>query len=113
MGFNFSNYVKLLPFLQFVGLEVFVGGAIYERYHAGLGATVSVFGMAVSVLAFAYMIWKDGIKSLLPLPHLLMAAGYVALLAGLFVVRGERGELLAYLGSGVTMAGFAYTLLYP
>jgi len=112
MPFNFNNYVKLWAFAQFVGLEILVGGMISQRWHVHLGALVAILGFVISAGAFAYVTYKDGIESLIPMPHLLMAIGYAAIAFGYIGVKGWQGDAFVYVGSGVAMAGFAFNLLY-
>jgi len=114
MPFNFAKYVKLWPFTQFVGLELVAGGMISERWHGNLGQVVALAGLLASAYAFAYVTYKDGLRSLLNIRRLLQAAGYAAIIVGMLPqVGSERGAAIAFVGTGVAMAGFCYDLIYP
>lgn len=115
MAFNFQNYVRLWPFLQFVGLELVAGGLIYDRWHPTLGSFISTLAWVLSAGAFSYVAYRDGLKSLLNIRRILQALGYAAIATGLVLglTQAEKGGIVSFVGTGVSMAGFAYDLIYP
>lgn len=116
MSFNLEKYLRIWPWLQFVGLELVAGGLIYARFNPVLGTLVASLAGIGSAGVFGYIVSKDGIVSLFGIRRLLQALGYAAMLVGLvlgYTGRAERGALFAFVGTGVAMAGFAYDLLYP
>ena len=52
MPFNIENYVKLAPWLQFVGLMLAVGGLIGS--HHWFGVPLAYVGIGVSFAGFVY-----------------------------------------------------------
>lgn len=50
--FNLEKYVKLAPWLQFVGLMLALGGLIAVRHW--FGVPVAYFGIGVSFAGFVY-----------------------------------------------------------
>lgn len=112
MAFDVTKYVRLWPWSQFVGLELLVGALVWQRWHPTSGDVVAFAACLVSAFAFAYQVNKNGVKSLLNIRRALQAIGYAAILYGL-IRGGEFGAVVAFLGSGVAMAGFVYDLIYP
>ena len=116
MSFDFSKYVRLWPWLQFVGVELFVGLLIWQRWNPVLGTLFSFIALGGSAFAFyTYAIKKSGWKGIFEIHRLLQTVGYAAMLIGIFIGFGhsEAGDMTAYVGHGVVLAGFAYDLLYP
>lgn len=52
MSFNFENYVKIGPWLQFVGLMLVFGGLVAHSHWVGI--PVAYVGAAVSLAGFVY-----------------------------------------------------------
>ena len=52
MAFNIDNYVKLPPWLQFVGYMLIAGGLIFLSHKFGL--LVAYLGLGISFAGFCY-----------------------------------------------------------
>lgn len=116
MSFDFNKYVKLWPFTQFVGLELIAGGLVAQRYHPVAGGVLAIAAWAGSSFAFVHILRTEGFKSLFNIRRLLQLAGYVAVIGGMVATgfpETERGTLLAFVGTGFTMAGLMYDAIYP
>lgn len=116
MSFDFSKYVKLWPWLQFVGLELIVAGLVFERWHPTIGGIGGGLSLALSAFAFVHIVRADGWKPLLQIRRLLQVIGYVAIIFGFAsqaTHHSERGALFIFVGTGVAMAGIVYDLIYP
>ena len=52
MAFNINNFVKLAPWLQFVGLMLVAGGLIFLQHRFGL--LTAYLGLGISFAGFCY-----------------------------------------------------------
>ena len=52
MSFNLEKYLRVYPWLQFVGLELVAGGLIYARFNEGLGTLVAALASVGSAGVF-------------------------------------------------------------
>ncbi|HXM32263.1 MAG TPA: hypothetical protein VN921_01325 [Chthoniobacterales bacterium] len=115
---KFLSMVKLLPWAQFVGAWLAVGGLLAaalagKGFWFSVAHIVSVVGVAIGLVAFVFsVIHKPG---LFGLPHLLAGTGLIA--AGLGAVsigmHPVFWSFFAFLGLGVSQAGQWYDEIYP
>ncbi|HEV1992492.1 MAG TPA: hypothetical protein VGR34_06475 [Candidatus Dormibacteraeota bacterium] len=115
---KFLLAVKLLPWAQFVGAWLAVGGLLAAALARGgfwftVGHIIAVTGVAIGAVAFVFsVIHKPG---LFGLSHLLDGAGLIVagIAAVLLGVHPVFLSFVAFLGLGVSQAGQWYDEIYP
>lgn len=118
MPFDIKQYVKLPAFLQFVAYQLIVGILLFvvHRQTGFWAETARVAGfvaLAVGIGAFLYRVHLT-LGTLSTVPAKLQLAGGVLIVIGLFLLIPHlvAGAIVAYLGLGMSMAGFVYDLIY-
>jgi hypothetical protein len=115
---SFLSRVKLLPWAQFVGAWLAVGGLLFAALAAGgpkfvLWHIVAVIGVVVGLVAFLFsVVHKPG---LFGLQHLLSGLGLIAAAVATVLLGADPlfWTVIAFLALGVSQAGQWYDEIYP
>jgi hypothetical protein len=115
---SFLSRVKLLPWAQFVGAWLAVGGLLLAALAVGgfwfvAGHVLAVIGVVIGMAAFLFsVIHKPGFFGL---QHLLSGLGLFAAGVATILLGADHAffSLIAFLALGVSQAGQWYDEIYP
>lgn len=116
MSFKLSDYVKLAPWLQFVGHMLVLLGVVLVLLHYHWAVWLVIAANIGAGGAFRYQ-WHKGMAPKIDavLRTELQLGGVSLTLVGgilLFFI-APAGALCSFIGTAAALAGFCYDLLYP